>query len=119
LKKENLKPESASYQRGDRLSSLPVLKGLDDIVFAMSENSYSQPLAFKSEAAVIVRLKSKKIVSDQDFIKAKDGFYQKKLAEAKNNFFGSYIQGKRNDYKISFNAEAFDKIKNYVVSKFR
>jgi peptidyl-prolyl cis-trans isomerase D len=119
LKKENLKPESATYQRGNRLSYLPVLKGLDDIIFVMNENSYSLPLTFKSEAAVIIKLKSKKIISAQDFLKERDGFYQKKLAEAKNNLFASYIMSKRNDYKISFNAEIFEKIKNYVVSKFR
>jgi peptidyl-prolyl cis-trans isomerase D len=119
LKKENLKPESATYQRGDRLSSFPVLKGLDDTIFAMSENVYSPPMTFKSEAAVIIKLKSRKIISDQDFLKEKDGFYQKKLAEAKNNLFGSYILNKRNDYKINFNAEIFEKIKNNVISKFR
>ena len=119
LKKENLKPESATYQRGDRLSYLPVLKGLDDTIFALAENSYSAPLTFKSEAAVIIKLKSKKIISDQDFLKEKDGFYQKKLAEAKNNLFGSYVLSKRNNYKLRFNAEVFEKIKNYVVSKFR
>lgn len=119
LKKEDLKPESATYQRGNRLSSLPVLNGLDDTIFALSENSYSLPLNFKSEAAVIIKLKSKKIISDQDFLKEKDGFYQKKLTEAKNNLFGSYVLSKRNDYKISFNAEIFEKIKNNVVSKFR
>lgn len=119
LKKEDLKPESATYQRGDRLSSLPVLNGLDDTIFALSENSYSLPLNFKSEAAVIIKLKSKKIISDQDFLKEKDGFYQKKLTEAKNNLFGSYVLSKRNNYKISFNAEIFEKIKNNVVSKFR
>ncbi len=43
LKKEGLQFESATYQRGDRLASFPVLKGLDDIVFALSENSFSPP----------------------------------------------------------------------------
>ncbi|MEI6613473.1 MAG: SurA N-terminal domain-containing protein [Chrysiogenales bacterium] len=119
LKKENLKPESVTHQRGDRLSAFPLLKGLDETIFAMNENAYSLPLTFKSEAAVIIKLKSKKIISDQDFLKEKDGFYQKKLAEAKNNLFGSYILNKRNDYKISFNTEIFEKIKNYVISKFR
>jgi peptidyl-prolyl cis-trans isomerase D len=119
LQKENLKPESATYQRGDHLSYLPVLKGLDDTIFALAENSYSAPLAFKSEAAVIIKLKSKKIISDKDFLKEKDGFYQKKLAEAKNNLFGSYVLSKRNNYKLRFNAEIFEKIKNHVVSKFR
>jgi hypothetical protein len=119
LKKEDLKPESATYQRGDRLSSFPVLKGLDDTIFAMAEKTYSAPLTFASEAAVIVMLKSKKVVSDQDFSKEKDAFYQKKLAEAENSLFGSYIMSKRNEYKISFNGEIFEKIKNNVISKFR
>jgi peptidyl-prolyl cis-trans isomerase D len=119
LQKENLKPESATYQRGDRLSAFPVLKGLDDTIFAMGENTYSAPLAFASEAAVIVRLKSKKVVSEQDFLKEKDAFYQKKLADAENNLFGSYIMSKRNEYKISFNAEIFEKIKTNAISRFR
>jgi predicted small secreted protein len=85
----------------------------------MGEKTYSMPLAFASEAAVIVRLKSKKVVSDQDFSKEKDAFYQKKLAEAENSMFGSYIMSKRNEYKISFNGEIFEKIKNNVISKFR
>jgi peptidyl-prolyl cis-trans isomerase D len=118
LKKESIKPESVTYQRGDRLSSLPVLKGLDDIIFAMNENYYSLPLVFKPEAAVIIKLKSKKITSDQDFLKEKDKFYEKKMAEAKNNLFGSYVMNKRNDYKLRFNAEIFEKIKNNVISRF-
>jgi parvulin-like peptidyl-prolyl isomerase len=119
LKKEDLKPENATYQRGDRLSGFPVLPGLDDLVFAMNENSYSPPLTFKSEAAVIIKLKSKKTVSAQDFLKEKDGFYQKKLAEARDNMFGSYLMSKRNEYKLSFNAAIFEKIKNNVISRFR
>jgi peptidyl-prolyl cis-trans isomerase D len=118
LKKEGLKIESATYQRGNRLSAFPVRPGLDDTIFALAENVYSQPIAFKSEAAVIVKLKSKKTVSEQDFEKEKDGFYQKKLAEAKDGLFGSYIMSKRDDYKVSFNAEIFEKVKEYVISRF-
>ncbi len=68
---------------------------------------------------MIIRLKSKKVTSDRDFDKEKEGFYQKKLADAKNSSFSSYIVSKRNDYKISFNTEIFEKIKDYVISKFR
>jgi peptidyl-prolyl cis-trans isomerase D len=119
LAKENLKPESATYQRGNRLSAFPVQPGLDDTIFQMRENAYSQPLAFGSEAAVIVRLKSKKIVSAEEFAKQKDAYYLKKLTEAKNSMFGSYIMSRRNEYKISFNAEIFEKIKEYAISRFR
>ena len=119
LKKEDLQVETATYQRGDRLAAYPVRKGLDELIFAMKENVYSRPVTFVPDAAVIIRLKSKTVMSEQDFAKGKDAFYQKKLAEAKNNAFSSFIMNKRDDYKISFNAEIFEKIKEYVVSKFR
>lgn len=119
LKKEALQIETATYQRGDRLAAFPVLKGLDDTIFAMSENSYSQPVTFMPDAAVIIRLKSKTVMSEQDFEREKGAFYQKQLAEAKNSLFSSFIMSKRNDYKISFNGEIFEKIKEYVISKFR
>ncbi|MCX6556021.1 MAG: SurA N-terminal domain-containing protein [Candidatus Aminicenantes bacterium] len=119
LAKENLKPESVTYQRGNQLSGFPVRPGLDEAIFQMRENAYSLPLTFGSEAAVIVKLKSKKIVSAEEFAKQKDGYYRKKLAEAENSMFGSYIMSRRNEHKISFNAEIFEKIKEYAVSRFR
>jgi peptidyl-prolyl cis-trans isomerase D len=117
LKKENLKTETATYQRGNRLSDMPETAGLDNAVFAMNENYYS-PLAMKS-AAVIIKLKSKKIVSDNDFAKERDSYYGRKLAEAKNSRFGSYLQSKKEAYKIRFNADIFAKIKESVISRFR
>ncbi len=119
LKTQDLKFESASYQRGNRLAGLPVPPGLDDTIFLLSEGSFSQPLTFRSEAVVIVRLKSKTLISDQDFLKARDGFYQKKLQQAKDNLFTSFIMSKKDDYEIRFNADAFGKIKDYVIGKFR
>jgi parvulin-like peptidyl-prolyl isomerase len=119
LAKENLKPENVTYQRGNQLSAFPVQPGLDDIIFTLGENAYSQPLTFGSEAAVIVKLKSKKVVSAEEFAKQKDEYYRKKLAEAKNSMFGSYIMSRRNEHKISFNAEIFEKIKEYAISRFR
>ena len=119
LKKEGLKPETITYQRGGSLADLPAPPGLDETIFAMNENIYSAPLPFKSAAAVIVKLKSKKIVSDGDFNRERDGYYRKKLADAKNSSFGSYLLSKKDGYKIRFNAEIFEKIKEYVISRFR
>jgi len=118
LKKENLKAESATYQLGNRLADLPEKSGLDDAVFAMAENTYSAPIDLKN-AAVIVKLKSKKIVSDQDFARERDGYYRRRLAEAKNSRFGSFLLSKKDAYKIRFNAEIFEKIKESVISRFR
>jgi peptidyl-prolyl cis-trans isomerase D len=118
LKKENQKAESATYQRGNRLADLPETPGLDDAVFAMGENSYSAPIDLKT-AAVIVKLKSKKTVSDADFAREHDGYYRRRLAEAKNSRFGSFLLSKKDAYKIRFNAEIFEKIKESVISRYR
>jgi len=118
LKKENLKAESATYQRGNRLADFPETPGLDDLVFALGENSYSSPVDVKS-AAVIVKLKSKKTVSDADFARERDGYYNRRLAEAKNSRFGSFLMSKKDTYKVRFNAEIFEKIKESVISRFR
>jgi len=119
LKKEGLKPEAVTYQRGGTLADLPAFTGLDETIFALGANMYSAPIAFKSAAAVIIKLKSKKITGAEDFNRERDGYYRKKLADAKNSSFGSYLLGKKDDYKIRFNAEVFEKIKEYVISRFR
>ena len=72
-----------------------------------------RPIDLKTAAAVIVKLKSKKIVSDEDFARERDGYYRRRLAEAKNSRFGSFLLSKKDDYKIRFNAEIFEKIKEY------
>jgi peptidyl-prolyl cis-trans isomerase D len=118
LKGENLKTESTTYQRGNRLADLPATPGLDDTVFALAEGAYSQPLALQS-AAAIVKLKSKKIVSDADFAREREAYIRRRLDEAKNSRFGSFLMSKKYDYKIRFNAEIFEKIKEEVISRFR
>jgi hypothetical protein len=118
LKKEALKVETASYQRGDRLADLPVTPGLDESVFALAENAYSAPLALKTAVAV-VKLKSKKVVSADDFAKERQAYYAKRLEEAKNTRFGSFLMSRQEDYKIRFNAEMFERVKDAVISRFR
>lgn len=118
LKTEGLKIENTTYQRGDRLADLPVTPGLDEAVFALEENAYSAPLALKTAVAV-VKLKSKKVVSDADFAKERPAYYGKRLEEAKNTRFGSFLLSKKDDYKIRFNAEIFEQAKNSVISRFR
>ena len=118
LKKEGLKAETASYQRGNRLADLPETPGLDDAVFAMNEGSYSSPLALKTAAAVI-KLKSKKVVSDADFAREREGYYRRRLDEAANSRFSSFLMSKRDAYKIRFNTEIFEKIKENAISRYR
>jgi parvulin-like peptidyl-prolyl isomerase len=118
LKKEGLKAESATYKRGNRLAALPEVPGLDDAVFALTENTYSAPLNLATAVAV-VKLKSRKVVSDADFARERDGYYRRRLEEAKNSAFGSFLLGKKDAYTIRFNAEIFEKIKDYAVSRYR
>jgi parvulin-like peptidyl-prolyl isomerase len=118
LKGENLKTESATYQRGNRLADLPETPGLDEALFAQGENNYSQPLAMKN-AVAIVKLKSKKTITDADFARERESYTRRRLEEARNSRFGSFLMSKKDDYKIRFNAEIFEKIKESVISRFR
>jgi len=118
LKKEGLKAEAATYQRGNRLADFPESAGLDDTVFALGENSIFSPVTLKN-AVVLIKLKSKKTVADADFAREKEGYYGRKLDEAKNSSFGSFLLARRDAYKIRFNAETFEKIKEYVISRYR
>ncbi len=118
LKQEGLKAESATFQRGNRLADQPVTPGLDDAVFALGENTYSQPLVLKS-AVAIVKLKSKKIVNEADFASEREAYTNRRLDEAKNNRFGSFLMSRKDDYKIRFNAEIFEKIKETATSRYR
>jgi peptidyl-prolyl cis-trans isomerase D len=118
LKKEGLKVEASTYQRGNRLVDFPETSGLDDTVFAMGENARFAPVFLKN-AVVLIKVKSKKTISDADFAREKEGYYSRKLEEAKNSSFGSFLLSKKDDYKIRFNAEIFEKIKEYVISRYR
>ncbi|MBN2345561.1 MAG: SurA N-terminal domain-containing protein [Candidatus Aminicenantes bacterium] len=118
LEKEGLKKESATYQRGNQLAGFPEKPGLDNTIFALEPGFFSAPLDLKI-AAVIVRVKSKKTVSDADFNREREGFQRRKLDEAKNRRFSSFLMDRRNDYKIRFNPEIFEKIKEYAISHYR
>jgi peptidyl-prolyl cis-trans isomerase D len=118
LKKEGLKAETATFQRGNRLADFPETAGLDDRVFAMGENAGYAPVSLQN-AVILVRVKSKKVTSEADFAREKEGFYSRKLEEAKNSSYGSFLLSRKDAYKIRFNAEIFEKIKEYVISRYR
>jgi peptidyl-prolyl cis-trans isomerase D len=118
LKQEGLKAESAAYKRGNRLAGLPETPGLDDAVFALAENVYSQPLTLKG-AVAIVKVKSRKLVGDADFAKEREGYYRRRLEEARDTAFNSFLNSRRDAYPIRFNAEVFEKIKENVISRYR
>ncbi len=116
LQKENLKAETSEYRRGDRLGEQPRLKGLDAIIFSLGEGSYSPPLRLGNQV-IIVKLKNKKTVSDQDFQKEREAFVQKKAETLKNGLFATYILNKRNEYRIRLNSALYQKIKDYVLAR--
>lgn len=116
LKKNDLKADNVAYRRGDRLAHLPQKDGLDKTIFSMDENTYS-PLALKNDA-VIVKVKSKKLTTDDDFNKEKDDFYKQKLNELKSGYFNAYISNKREAYDVRINQELFLESKDHVVKRF-
>lgn len=118
LKRNNLKAADFEYKRGDKLAYFPVQSGLDDMIFSLSEQQYSDPLKFKSDV-VIVGMQSKKITADSDYEREKGSFYNQKISELRDRFFTSYLFNKREDYNIRFNQKLFTEIKNYVISRYK
>lgn len=117
LEDQELRATTAAYKRGNRLGYLPVKKGLDDLIFSMEENRYSEPIDLKTEVA-IVKVKSKKITDAADFEKERSTFYTQKLNELKSGFFQSYISGKRDAYDVRINQEKYQEEKDKVLNRF-
>ncbi len=117
LKDQDLRATTAAYKRGNRLGYLPVKQGLDDLIFSMEENRYSEPIDLKTEVA-IVKVKGKKITGAADFENERPTFYSQKLDEMKSNFFASYISNKRDVYDVRINEELYQKVKDYVLNRF-
>lgn len=117
LKDKSLASETTTYTRGNKLGPLPVKKGLDDVIFSQVEKRYSDPIDLK-EAVALVKLTSKTITGSSEFEKEKEKYYTQKLAEMKNNYFGSYIYNKRETYNVQINQELFQKTKDYIIQRF-
>lgn len=117
LKNKNLELTPLTYHRGNRFAQMPTKEGLDDQIFSLPTGSFSSPIEFDS-AIAIIKTKTIKIASDQDFQKEQQDFYSQKINELKQSYFASYIYAKRESYKITFNQELFEEIKEYAMSRF-
>ncbi|MEN8154367.1 MAG: SurA N-terminal domain-containing protein [Acidobacteriota bacterium] len=117
LENKKLKLEKFNYRRGNKLAGFEAPGNFDDKVFSMTENNFSLPLRLKNEA-VILRVTKKKVTSETDFELGRDDYYKKKLKELKDNYFVSFILNKKKKYEIGINQALFDKIKDYVASRF-
>ncbi|MCP5102413.1 MAG: hypothetical protein GY950_03490, partial [bacterium] len=80
LKDKDLGATNSTYRRGNRLAQLPVKKGLDELIFSLAENRYSDPIDMTTEV-VIVKVKTKKITAAADFETDRTEFYTQKLNE--------------------------------------
>lgn len=116
VESKELTTTTATYKRGDKLGYLPVQEGLDDKIFGMDEQKYSEPIDFKTEIA-IVKVKSKEITSDVDFAKEKPEFYARKVDEIKNSYFSSFIYNKRENYDVRINQELYQEVKTKALSR--
>jgi peptidyl-prolyl cis-trans isomerase D len=117
LKDKDLSATPTTYKRGNRIGYLPAKEGLDNMVFSMEENRYSQPIDLESEI-LLVNVKSKKINQRSDFEKEKKEFYTKKIDQLKNTYFSSYLSNKREKYEVRINQKLFDEINNHILSRF-
>lgn len=117
LKGKDLTSTPTTYQRGDRIAYMPEKAGLDEQIFAMNLNTYSEPIRLKT-AIAIVKVKSKKINTDADFIKEKEAFYTQKLEQKKNEYFSGYLASKRDEYEVRINRELYDEVREDVLNRF-
>ena len=118
LKKEALKLESASYQRGNSLAGMAGKPGLDDAVFALPESSFSAPLTLQ-DAVVVVRPKSRKLTGDADFAREREAYTRRRVGEAQDAAFGSFLLSRKERYPVRFNGELFEKVKDSALSRYR
>jgi len=116
LKSKDLSADTTTYKRGDKLSYMPVKKGLDDFIFSLEEKQYSAPIDLKT-AVAIVKVKSKKVIGSMDFEMEKKEFYGQKLDEMKNSYFNSYVSNKREAYNVRINQELYQKVKDHVLGR--
>ncbi len=118
LKSKDLKLETINYKPGNELGVLGKEDGLDDIVFNGEENKFSTPVRI-GDNVVLIRSKNKKITSDSDFNRDRNEFYKKKLNEVKDNYFISYIMGKRSTYQVGINQKLYDRVRESVIARFK
>jgi hypothetical protein len=116
LKSKDLSTDTTTYKRGDKLSYMPVKKGLDDFIFSLEEKQYSAPIDLKT-AVAIVKVKSKKVTGSMDFEMEKKEFYSQKLDEMKNSYFNSYVSNKRESYNVRINQELYQEVKDHVLGR--
>ncbi len=116
LKGKDLTKQTLTYKKGDRLSYLKK-KGLDDLIFGMEENTFSEPIDMDREVA-IVKVKSKTIIKAEDFEKEKDQYYTQQLKQLKSSYFNAYVSNKRTLYNVRINQDLYEKVTNSVVNRF-
>jgi parvulin-like peptidyl-prolyl isomerase len=116
MTKEKVKPVAEEYRRGNQLAGRAALSGLDEIVFNLPDGKYSSPIAFSTEL-VLLKVKSKSMVSAEDFNKNRVEFAEKKLDQLKNEIFSSYILQRRNAAKIFYNSKVYEQTKEYILGR--
>jgi len=108
LKEQKLISDTFKYKRGNKLLNFPEKQGLDEIIFTLKEGMFSSPIIYKN-TAVIVKLKSKNITTEEDYKRERTDFYNDSLRYQTALNWQSFINSKFDSYqkagKIRVNAE--------------
>jgi len=118
LQPKKLKLETATLNHGGQIGSLSTKKGLSDFVFSSPEGWMTEPLRLPKEV-VLVKVKSKKISSSEEFEKNYLEFYKKQFENRKNDVFTSYMMNKRKEYEVRINPELYDETIKETLARFR
>jgi len=116
LKKQDLATSPLTYKRGDKFSHFPTQSGLDNKIFNMEPGNFSTPIAFDNDI-VIIKVKSKKISTEEEFQKEKQDFYARKIGEMKDSYFMSFILNKKDAYRVAINSEMYNQIKEWALGQ--
>lgn len=116
--KYDLEYETAEeHKRGQYLSVIGESPEIDRLAFSLSLNKISDPVEFESGYA-LVRVLSRKEVTQEDFEKDKENERKNLLELKKNKFFQSYMMKMREEKGVKINYDLFLKINSEILSKF-
>lgn len=118
IARHNLKIESNVYRRGNRFAYYPAKEGLDEIIFTLPLNQFTNPIDL-DQAIVILKAKQITVSSDTEFKQKRSQLYAEQLEKQKDEYFTSYIINRRDRYPIQFNEPMFNEIRKNVLARYQ
>lgn len=118
LARHKLKLENNVYRRGNRFGYYPQKDGLDEIIFTLPLNQFTNPIDL-DQAVVILRAKQITVASEEEYKQKRAELFTEQLERQKDEYFNSYIASRYDRYSIQFNEPMFSEIRKNVLGRYR